>query len=119
MAKSESNFYNHDPDLANYAKFVYKNMNLKEERLEKMIQDNQIDTFYEKFEEEIGFEKTLTGVNLSDIFEDFNTAQNDEVTDENNKRNLIKELTEYYCAGLSNPDFSVQDIKETSKICDI
>ena len=113
---SESNFYNHDPDLVYYADFVYNNMNLKEERLEKIIKDRHIDTFYDAFQYDIGFENCPSGVNLSDIFEDFDTTQSDEVTDENNKRNFIKELTEYYCAGLSNSDFFVQYIKETSKI---
>ena len=113
---SDSNFYNHDSDLINYADFVYKHMDLSEATLEKIIQDNQIDTFYNAFENEIGFEKCISGVKLSTIFEDFDTTQSNEVADENSKRNFIKELSEYYCAGLSNPDFFVQDIKETSKI---
>ena len=113
---SGSNFYSHDSDLIKYADLVYKHMDLSEATLEKIIQDSQIDTFYIVFEYEIGFGKYPSGATFSTIFEDFDTTQRNEVTDENNKRNFIKELSEYYCAGLSNPDFFVQDIKETRKI---
>lgn len=85
--------------------------------LEDVIKNEIVRAIFRKFAGETG-QYHDEYISLDSIFSDFEKQENDN-QQENWKRNLIKELNELHTAGLSNPDYFTQDLKETSKFLTI
>lgn len=81
--------------------------------LEDVIKNEIVRAVFRKFAGETG-QYHDESIDLASIFDDFERQENQNQTD-NWKRNLIKELNELHTAGLSNPDYFTQDLKETRK----
>ena len=86
----------------------------KSYNIEDVTKDQTCRIFYEKFAKQLERYVNLDNLKLDQVFDDFElqTNENDET---NKKRSLVKELNEFYTAGVSTPDYLIEDLKETSK----
>ena len=86
----------------------------KSYNIEDVTKDQTCRIFYEKFAKQLERYVNLDDLKLDQVFDDFElqTNENDET---NKKRSLVKELNEFYTAGVSTPDYLIEDLKETSK----